>query len=192
MKNKFLLGVVAFVLCITLFSGCAMLDQIAKETKDRWWSYYFTYDNNNVKTDLEVYIYYSDADLTPIEGIRDDVEILKGLNILIVPYANGSNTTGALLEALSDDKFILKNYPLNGTIEGEGTTKTFKVTDKTWALAYTGLNGTGHLKREPGIPYQLEERAKNKYSPIEDLESIKDSFSIKGLVRQMLFDFLEE
>ncbi len=189
--KKTLAIIFAVIMAVCLFTGCDEVAQTVVElTRDTWFAYDYTYTNDSVSTELICYFIYAPEGISAGKSLKADIP--AGLSIVIVAGADGEGAAGSLAEALADEKYIYKTFAKGDSIyekkegDSESLANKFVVGDTLWTVLYTSV-----LKgKEWDYPPVALQKGTSDWEEITDLESLKDVFSLKGLLRSVLLEYL--
>ena len=185
----------ALLMLVLLFSSCEEVAQTVVEmTRDTWYAYEYNYTNDSVETELMCYFIYAPDGKAKGTSLKADIP--AGLSIVIIASTSGdSSATGALAEALGNNKYIYKTWAKGDAVadkeanDSASLASKFTVSDTLWTGLYTTVLKKGEKMEYPPVALQ---KGTSNWEEITDLEELKDVFSLKGLMRSLLISYLTE
>ena len=180
-----MLSVLVLAISTCLFTSCNPEDGIAPV--DQWTKATFSYEKNSTNVDINCYFFHSEKDEytgpTVKSGIKEEYQ--PGLTIVVAPDTN-------IGDSFTSSKYVVINMPKDETIDlnEDGSTTDSKLANVK--MNYTLWSGVCLLKTEL-IKNQsstaFETLTSNSRDKI-DLESIKEDFSWKTLLKEILYNVL--
>lgn len=165
-----------------LLAGCETDDSPFTGPKDKWCEKEFMYENEGTQSTLTLYLYYTDSSSYSGAVNADIKEKIKaGLTIVAIPA-----TDSPLFQTFGANKYAVYNLPKNEKIADDNSSNTV-MSDIIWN-AFCLANPTMTSEATSIIPYPLKQG--HGYSSISNLDEIKEQFSIKKLLMQLLINQL--
>ncbi|MCR5436742.1 MAG: hypothetical protein K6E97_06735 [Treponema sp.] len=188
-KIATLLSILLMTACALTFTAC---NELFEATYDTWYEREVEYQGDNGEIQLNLYTIYSKNGIAPSAANKlknnpfgnDVVGIPAGLTVVCRPFTNASSTTlNAIAEGLTDKHYLIKNWPVDSTInldeEVEGAKNKFNLTNSTWTTIM--LFGGVHYGSMPTCLKNTTEG--NELTPWDT-----DNFNWKKLMAQILID----
>ena len=180
-----MLSVLVLAISTLTFTSCNPEDGIAPV--DQWTKATISYEKNSTSVDINCYFFYSEKDEYTGPTVKNDIktEYKPGLTIVVAPDTN-------LGDSFTSSKYVVINMPkeeaVNLNEDGSTTDSKLSSVKMNYTLwSAVCLLKTELIKNQSSTAFEtLNSNSREKI----DLESIKEDFSWKTLLKDILYNVL--